>query len=51
MTGLEQIYETARQRHPERWSGNTRRWESVKEVRLNPEKQSDARRDQQRAAG
>ena len=33
-----QVYATARQAHPERWSGSTRKWESVKEVRLNPEK-------------
>ncbi len=45
-----QVYEAARRRHPERWSGSTRRWESVKEVRLNPEKCNDARSKKQRAA-
>ena len=44
------VYEAARRRHPERWSGDTRSWESVKEVRLNPEKEKDARREEQRAA-
>ncbi len=44
------VYEAARQRHPERWSTNTRRWESVKEVRLNPEKCDDAPSKKQRAA-
>ena len=33
-----QVYATARKAHPERWSGSTRKWESIKEVRLNPEK-------------
>jgi transposase InsO family protein len=29
------VYETARQKHPERWSGDTRNWEPVTEVWLN----------------
>lgn len=44
------VYEAARRRHPERWSGSTRRWEGVKEVRLNPEKCDDARSEKQKAA-
>ena len=44
------VYEAARKRHPERWSGSTRRWESVKEVRLNPAKDSEARSEKPRAA-
>jgi putative transposase len=31
-----QVYEQARRRHPERWSGATRSWEHVETVRLNP---------------
>ncbi|RMH37251.1 MAG: IS3 family transposase [Gammaproteobacteria bacterium] len=31
------VYETARKRHPERWSGPTRNWEPVVEVWLNPD--------------
>lgn len=31
------VYEAARQRHPERWSGATRNWSPVDEVWLNPE--------------
>jgi transposase InsO family protein len=31
-----QIYEAAKKRNPERWSGNTRNWEVIKSVRLNP---------------
>jgi transposase InsO family protein len=30
------VYEAARTRHPERWSGNTRDWSRVEAVRLNP---------------
>lgn len=33
-------YEMARARHPERWSRNTRNWEPVKEVVLNPDQPS-----------
>jgi len=30
------VYEEARRRHPERWSGNTRAWKAPREVFLNP---------------
>jgi transposase InsO family protein len=30
------LYEAAKEAHPERWSGNTRNWEPVSEVWLNP---------------
>lgn len=30
------VYEKARRRHPERWSGEVRSWERVEVVRLNP---------------
>ena len=36
------VYETARQRHPERWSGNTRNWDYEPTVWLNREKASVA---------
>jgi hypothetical protein len=36
-----QVYEAARERHPERWSGATRNWQPVMIVLLNPEKTSD----------
>jgi len=45
-----QVYEAARRRHPERWSGSTRNWVSVKEVRLNPEKCNDAQHENKTAA-
>jgi transposase InsO family protein len=32
------VYEAAKARHPERWSGATRNWEPVTVVHLNPEK-------------
>jgi transposase InsO family protein len=33
-----QVYEQARARHPERWSGNARNWNPIKEVSLNPDR-------------
>jgi transposase InsO family protein len=32
------VYEQARARHPERWTGNTRNWDPIKEVTLNPDR-------------
>jgi putative transposase len=34
----QQVYERARRRNPQRWSGNTRNWNPVGEVVLNPER-------------
>jgi putative transposase len=31
-----QVYEQAKKRNPSRWSGSTRNWEPIREVRLNP---------------
>ena len=33
------VYEMARARHPERWSGKTRNWKRVETVKLNPAKE------------
>lgn len=33
-----QVYEAAKARHPERWSGSVRNWSRVEVVHLNPEK-------------
>jgi putative transposase len=33
------VYETARLKNPLRWSGNTRSWETISAVTLNPENQ------------
>jgi putative transposase len=35
------IYEKARMKHPERWSGKTRNWDPVQEVLLNPLKEKE----------
>jgi len=32
------VYQAARKRNPERWSGDTRDWSPIEEVRLNPER-------------
>ena len=34
----ERVYQQAKQRHPNRWSGKTRNWQSANAVALNPEK-------------
>ena len=36
------VYEAARKRNPERWSGKIRNWEYIKVVKLNPEKEKAA---------
>jgi transposase InsO family protein len=35
-----QVYADAKVRHPGRWSGNSRNWQPIEEVHLNPEKAS-----------
>jgi transposase InsO family protein len=32
-----EVYEAAKAKHPERWSGNTRNWQRVQKVHLNPD--------------
>ena len=34
-----QIYQVARAKNPRRWSKNTRKWEQITEVHLNPTKE------------
>lgn len=34
-----ELHEQAKQKRPERWSGNTRNWEPVGVVNLNPERE------------
>jgi len=36
-----EAYEEARRQRPDRWSGGTRNWERITEVRLNPEKRTE----------
>jgi transposase InsO family protein len=38
LANRKRVYELAKANHPERWSGDTRNWEPVEEVCLNPEK-------------
>jgi len=40
------VYESARERNPERWSGDTRNWNPVTEVWLNPPKEHQAKKEQ-----
>ncbi len=40
----EQVYEKAKNSHPERWSGRTRNWHLEDEVWLNPERQTQGAR-------
>ncbi|KUJ88315.1 MAG: integrase catalytic subunit [Halomonas sp. 54_146] len=41
------LYQQARSAHPERWSRNTRNWDAVREVTLNPEKQQNLQEEPQ----
>ncbi len=36
-----QVYQDAKQKHPERWSGNTRNWDWLDLVYLNPDRNSE----------
>ena len=40
LSNRHRLYESAREKHPERWSGKTRDWSLDNEVWLNPEKSS-----------
>lgn len=40
------VYLKAQQKHPERWTGETRDWTPCGEVKLNPEKQKDVSKKQ-----
>jgi len=35
------VYEKAKQKHPNRWSGDTRKWDYIEEVHLNPNKKKE----------
>lgn len=39
----QETYEKARQEHPERWSKNTRNWDRIEVVKLNPDSLQDSR--------
>lgn len=36
------VYQQAKQKHPERWSGNIRNWDYIDEVHLNPDNQKQS---------
>ena len=38
------LYQAAREKHPERWSGQTRNWQPIRSVWLNPERPDTARK-------
>ena len=42
LAGRQEVYEAARKRNPQRWSGKTRNWERVEIVMLNPEREKVA---------
>ncbi len=44
------VYERARQKNPQRWSGKTRNWNLVEEVWLNPPKEHQAEKEQESKA-
>ena len=44
-----QVYLKAKAKNPNRWSGETRNWQPIKEVRLNPEKQKTERKENKAA--
>lgn len=44
-----EVYEQAKLKHPERWSGETRNWDHISEVHLNPQKSTDTSRECQAA--
>jgi len=46
----ERVYEAAKQRHPERWSGETRNWQPVTTVSLNPTNQLSKIQEVKKAA-
>ncbi len=45
-----QVYQAAKAKYPQRWSGNTRNWEPVQEVLLNPDKANEYTSTVKRAA-
>jgi putative transposase len=45
-----QVYETAKARHPKRWSGKTRNWDYIAEVWLNPPAEAKISKPRAKAA-
>ena len=45
----QRVYTLAKEKHPERWSGDTRDWSMIREVHLNPDK-ANTKAEQKEAA-
>ena len=41
-----QVYEAAKVKNPQRWSGSTRNWEPVRAVHLNPDQQTKPKKEE-----
>ena len=39
------VYEAAKVKHPQRWSGPTRNWQTVRVVHLNPDQHVDVKKE------
>jgi putative transposase len=50
LTSRHEVYEQARRRNPNCWSGRTRNWEPVTVVRLNPERVATTDEGKQKVA-
>ncbi len=50
LANRESVYEEARRRNPERWSGSIRDWTPVGEVRLNPDRKRETKEEIGQAA-
>jgi putative transposase len=44
------LYQAAREEHPERWSGNTRNWNWIDQVQLNPDREMKSQIKEERIA-
>lgn len=49
LAARDKVYQLARKRNPNRWSGETRNWEPASEVYLNPEKQKNVEKENKAA--
>ena len=45
-----QVYQAAKGKYPQRWSGNTRNWDPIQQVWLNPDNANDDSSSAERAA-
>ena len=45
-----EVYERAKAKHPDRWSGDTRNWDPIETVRLNPRRDTTNNTQEDHAA-